>query len=97
MADQKKRKPEDTLPRFGRACVLEDGKICNECGECLLCDLDHTKICDNCGKCIDSEADFRAIAIDHIDDPDDELDQAPESWYGPDDPFTGYDEDQEEE
>ena len=39
----------------------------------------------------------RAIAIDHIDDPDDELDQAPESWYGPDDPFMGYDEDQEEE
>lgn len=35
-----------------KKCVLYDGKICNDCGECNRCDLDPNKICDNCGKCL---------------------------------------------
>lgn len=36
-------------------CVLEDEKLCNECGECNRCDLNPDKICDNCCQCIDSD------------------------------------------
>ena len=35
-----------------RMCVLEDGKVCDDCGQCNLCDLDPTKICDNCMKSV---------------------------------------------
>ena len=47
-------------------CVLQDGKICDECGQCNMCDLDPNKICDNCMKCVKSEADFAAIEIDEV-------------------------------
>lgn len=47
-------------------CVLEDGKICDDCGKCNMCDLDPTKICDNCMKCIHSGAEYNAIEIDEI-------------------------------
>ena len=49
-----------------RMCVLEDEKICDDCGQCSLCDLDPTKICDNCMKCIHSGAEYNAIEIDSI-------------------------------
>ena len=39
-----------------KECILYDGKLCDDCGECLRCDLDSNKICDNCGKCIGLEA-----------------------------------------
>ena len=57
-----------------RMCVLEDGKICDDCGQCNLCDLDPTKICDNCMKCIHTGAEYNAIEIDEIitDDEDSE-------------------------
>ena len=51
-----------------RMCVLEDGKACDDCGQCNLCDLDPTKICDNCMKCVHSGADYNAIEIDEIID-----------------------------
>lgn len=59
-------------------CIFNNLKICDDCGECYLCDLDHTKICDNCGKCLEMDADSRAIEIDEIlddynDSPDIEL------------------------
>jgi hypothetical protein len=43
-------------------CQLNELKICNDCGECLICDLDPKKVCDNCYKCLD-EGDYRAIKI----------------------------------
>ena len=46
-------------------CILNENKICNDCGECDKCDLDSTKICDNCGKCIDFD-DVASIKIDKI-------------------------------
>ena len=52
-------------------CILEDGKVCNNCHECDRCDLDPTKICDNCGACIDefntNDKGFVEIPIDKID------------------------------
>ena len=47
-------------------CVLDENKICNDCGECDKCDLDHNKLCDNCGKCIGLDADSRAIEIEDV-------------------------------
>ena len=49
-----------------KMCVLEDGKVCNDCGECNMCDLDPSKVCDNCMKCVTSGAEYNAIEIDEI-------------------------------
>lgn len=47
-------------------CILDESKLCNDCGECDRCDLDSNKICDNCGKCIGLDADSRAIEIEDV-------------------------------
>jgi hypothetical protein len=47
-------------------CVLDENKICDDCGECNRCDLDPNKICDNCCKCIameDEGNEFRSRTI----------------------------------
>jgi len=49
-----------------KRCVLDESRICNDCGECQVCDLDPNKICDNCMKCVNSGADYSAISIDKI-------------------------------
>lgn len=57
-------------------CVLDESKLCDDCGECNVCDLDPNKICDNCMRCLDTGADYRAIEIDEIiDDGTQEYDQ----------------------
>jgi len=53
-----------------KRCVLDDFKVCNECGDCMKCDLDPNKICDNCMKCVNSGADYSSIEIDEIEAPD---------------------------
>lgn len=50
---------------LGGECVLDDGKMCDGCGECEICDLDPNKLCDNCGKCLDIRDDA-VIKIDAI-------------------------------
>ena len=47
-------------------CVLDETKICDDCGECNMCDLDPNKICDNCMKCLKTGADYNAVEIDEI-------------------------------
>ena len=49
-----------------KICVLDEEKICDDCGECSVCDLDAKKQCDNCGKCIGMDADIRAIEIEDV-------------------------------
>ena len=49
-----------------KMCVLEDNKICDDCGQCNICDLDPSKICDNCMKCVRSGAEYNAVEIDEI-------------------------------
>ena len=55
---------KDNNPRL---CLLDETKLCNDCGECDRCDLDPSKICDNCCKCLaieEDEEDFRTVTID---------------------------------
>ena len=59
-----------------KMCLLVDGKICDNCGECQRCDLDPEKICDNCMKCVNSGADYAAIEIDDIEEPEDAADES---------------------
>lgn len=55
----------DKLKKITKMCILEEGKVCDNCCECFVCDLDPTKTCDNCAKCLEL-ADFNSIAIDDI-------------------------------
>lgn len=50
-----------------RLCLLDETKVCDDCGECNRCDLDPNKICDNCCKCLaleDGDDEFRTVTID---------------------------------
>lgn len=58
-----------------KICVLDDNKICDECGECSICDLNPNKICDNCMECLKTDADYVAIEIDEIFDDGTGLDE----------------------
>ena len=50
-------------------CVLNLNKICDNCGECDICDLDQNKACNNCGKCLNINGfDTRSIKIDDVID-----------------------------
>lgn len=49
-----------------RICILDETKICDDCGECDRCDLDPNKICDNCCLCIameDEGKEFRSLTV----------------------------------
>ena len=49
-----------------RMCLLDEKKVCDDCGECDRCDLDPNKICDNCCRCIameDEGKEFRSRTI----------------------------------
>ncbi len=45
---------------------MDETKLCENCGECELCDLNPDKICDNCGACIALDAEYAKIEIDEI-------------------------------
>lgn len=49
-----------------KRCMLDEEKICDDCGECVRCDLDPDKFCDNCMRCVRSGADYRAIEVDEV-------------------------------
>jgi hypothetical protein len=49
-----------------KICVLEEWRLCVECGECDICDVDRHKKCDNCMECIAVKADYAVIKIDEI-------------------------------
>ena len=52
---------------MAKICVLDDEKVCDDCGECMKCDLDPNKVCDNCMRCVKkSNADYLAIEIDEV-------------------------------
>lgn len=59
-------------------CILDESKICDDCGECDKCDLDPNKICDNCGKCLKEfntdEKGYVKIGIDKVVSSPDSLD-----------------------
>ena len=49
-----------------RMCLLDDNKLCDDCGECDRCDLDPNKLCDNCCKCLalEDDSEFRTVTLD---------------------------------
>jgi len=49
-----------------KKCLLDETKLCSECGECTRCDLNPDKLCDNCMNCLKTNADYTAIEIDEI-------------------------------
>ncbi|MGV8983449.1 hypothetical protein [Clostridium sp.] len=52
---------------MSKNCIFNDRKICNNCGECEVCELDSNKKCNNCGKCLELEGyDVKAINIDEV-------------------------------
>ena len=55
---------------IGNRCVIDPKKVCDGCGECMICDLDDNKICDNCGKCLDffntDEKGYVTVKVDKI-------------------------------
>lgn len=47
-----------------RKCILEKGKICDDCGKCdSMCDLDPSKACDNCCKCIENGGEYLTLDL----------------------------------
>ena len=49
-----------------KRCLLDEEKICVDCGECGRCDLNPDKLCDNCMKCVRSGADYKVIEVDEV-------------------------------
>ena len=50
-------------------CVIDENKICDDCGECSKCLLDPKKKCDSCGDCLKPEfLGTRKITISNIED-----------------------------
>ena len=50
-----------------KRCILDEERLCVDCGECLMCDLDPNKHCDNCMRCVKkTNADYLAIEIDEV-------------------------------
>jgi len=48
-------------------CILDEDRLCVDCGDCLVCDLDPEKRCDNCMQCVKkSDADYLSIEIDEV-------------------------------
>ena len=48
-------------------CVLDEDRLCVNCGDCLVCDIDPEKHCDNCMQCVKkSGADYLSIEIDEV-------------------------------
>jgi len=52
---------------MSKDCIFNDKKICDNCGECEVCELNSKKKCNNCGKCLELEGyDVKAIKIDEV-------------------------------
>jgi len=46
-----------------KRCVLDETRLCINCGDCERCTLDPEKICDNCCKCLEEPDGYRAISL----------------------------------
>jgi hypothetical protein len=52
-----------------KICLIDETKICDDCGECSKCLMDLKKECDNCGDCIKPQyLGARKITISNIED-----------------------------
>jgi len=84
-----------------KKCILYDNKICDDCGECNMCDLDPKKVCDSCGICLDMDDDYNTLDIDLVMEDNDEPEMLSYEELFPDKAFggdrSGWDDDDEDE
>lgn len=84
-----------------KKCFLYDNKICDNCGECNMCDLDPKKVCDSCGACLDMDDEYNTLDIDLVMEETDDPEMLSFEEMFPDEAFGGdrsgwYDDDDEE-
>lgn len=72
-----------------KACILYDNKICDNCGECNMCDLDPKKVCDSCGACLDMDDEYNTMDIDLVMEESDDPEMLSFEEMFPDDAFGG--------
>ncbi len=80
-------------------CILYDNKICDNCGECNMCDLDPKKVCDSCGACLDMDSDYNTVDVDLTMEENDDPEMLSYEELFPDEAFGGdrnWDDDDEE-
>ena len=85
-----------------KKCLLYDNKMCDNCGECNMCDLDPKKVCDSCGACLDMDDDYNTLDIDLVMEETDDPELLSFEEMFPDEAFGGdrsgwYDEDDDDE
>lgn len=54
---------------MSKYCVIDEQKLCDDCGECDRCDLDPNKLCDNCCKCLtedEDDPDYRSVSLNFL-------------------------------
>ena len=84
-----------------KKCLLYDNKMCDNCGECNMCDLDPKKVCDSCGACLDMDDDYNTLDIDLVMEETDDPELLSFEEMFPDEAFGGdregwYDDDEDE-
>ena len=72
-----------------KQCILYDGKTCDNCGECNMCDLDPKKVCDSCGACLDMDDDYNTLDIDLVMEDNDDPEMLSYEELFPDEAFGG--------
>ena len=66
---------------MSKNCIFNNNRICNNCGECEICELNSNKKCNNCGKCLELEGyDVKAIKIDEVFE-DEMLEELEDNFY----------------
>lgn len=85
-----------------KKCILYDNRMCDNCGECNMCDLDPKKVCDSCGACLDMDDDYNTLDIDLVMEDNDDPEMLSYEELFPDEAFGGdrqgwEDEDDEDE
>jgi hypothetical protein len=56
---------KEKLKAIPKMCILEEGKVCDNCCECFVCELDPNKTCDSCARCL-KLAEINGIKIEDI-------------------------------
>ena len=67
---------------MSKECIFNARKICDNCGECEVCELNSNKKCNNCGKCLELEGyDVKAIKIDEVFEAEELEDELEDDFY----------------
>jgi len=70
---------------MSKICIFSEIKICDNCGECEVCELNSNKKCNNCGKCLELEGyDVKAIKIDEVFEAEEVVEELEDDFYDKD-------------